>query len=310
MIPKPPPREGALGFLFLPPYRVQGFSMAGEATCLHIPEIDLCFDMGLCPRPSLAAKFCAITHGHMDHIGALAYWCSQRNFQGMGPGTIVCDKRIENDIRGMMAGFVDLERQTTPYELVTLEDGAQLEIKNNTFLRAYHTDHTCPSVGYSVVEKRTKLREEYAGLPQEKLREMKEKGTEITRSFEVPLIAYTGDTLPGAHLVREDVRTAKIVIAECTFFEPDHKGRATIGKHMHVDDIAEWSSVLECEDAVLVHTSRRTHVTYARKRLDELLGREKGERFHLLMDQRTNRLRYETQAAEAERRERELAQRS
>jgi len=74
-----------------------------------------------------------------------------------------------------------------------------------------------------VVEKRTKLREQYLDLPQEKLRELKERGVEITRSMEIPLIAYTGDTAPGPHLIREDVRKAQIVIAECTFFEPDHK---------------------------------------------------------------------------------------
>ena len=28
----PPPREGALGFLYLPPYRVQGTSVAGDET--------------------------------------------------------------------------------------------------------------------------------------------------------------------------------------------------------------------------------------------------------------------------------------
>ena len=31
MLPKPPPREGNLGFLYIPPYRVQGLSVAGEA---------------------------------------------------------------------------------------------------------------------------------------------------------------------------------------------------------------------------------------------------------------------------------------
>ncbi|MFT5422749.1 MAG: ribonuclease Z, partial [Phycisphaerales bacterium] len=108
MIPKPPPREGNLGFLYLPPYRVQGFSVAGENTCVMVPELDVCFDAGQCLRASLAAKYMCISHGHMDHIGGLAYWCSQRNFQGMGPGTIVCDKRIEADIRGMMDGFVQL----------------------------------------------------------------------------------------------------------------------------------------------------------------------------------------------------------
>ncbi len=309
MIPKPPPREGTLGFLLLPPYRVQGFSIAGEATSIHIPELDIVFDMGLCPRPALAAKYCAVTHGHMDHIGALAYWCSQRNFQGMGPGVIVCDARIENDIHNMMKGFVDLERQKTPYELLTIEPDQEIEIKNNTVLRAYHTEHTCPSVGYSIVEKRTKLREEYSGFPQEKLRELKDRGEEITRAFEVPLIANTGDTLPGAHLLRDDVRTAKIIIGECTFFEPDHRSRAKIGKHLHIDDVAEWLRVVECEHMVLVHVSRRTHVGFAHKQLAELVGDDLASKVHLLMDHRSNRARYERQAEEAERRERELAQR-
>src|SRR4051812_46990205 len=34
VLPKPPPREGTLGFLYLPPYRVQGLSVAGEETCI------------------------------------------------------------------------------------------------------------------------------------------------------------------------------------------------------------------------------------------------------------------------------------
>ena len=57
--------------------------------------------------------------------------------------------------------------------------------------------------------------------------------------LEVPLIAYTGDTLPGPHLVRDDVRKAQVVVSECTFFEPEHKGRAKIGMHLHVEDLVE-----------------------------------------------------------------------
>jgi ribonuclease Z len=295
MLPKPPPRDLSPGFLYCPPFRVYGESVAGESTCIHIPELDLGFDIGSCPRAMLPAKHLAISHGHMDHIGSLAYFCSQRRFQGMGTAKIVCDQRIAGAIKRMMDGYVDLERQRTPYELIPLQAGQPLEIKSNILLRGFETEHTCPSFGYVVSEKRTKLRPEFHELPQEKLRELKERGTEITRSFEIPLIAYTGDTAPGPHLVREDVRKAQILITECTFFEPEHKERARVGQHMHLDDVAEWLRILECQHVVLIHVSRRTDMNYARKRIGEVAGAKAVEKVLFLMDYKTNRARYDAQ---------------
>lgn len=300
MLPKPPPREGSLGFLYLPPFRVQGVSVAGEATCVMVPELDVCFDMGTCPRAALASKYCAITHGHMDHIGGLAYYCSQRRFQGMGDADIVCDARIADDIHGMMKGFQSLERQQTPYNVIALEPEQEIEIKNNYFLRGFATEHTAPSFGYVVLERRSKLKDEYHGLPQEKLTELKERGVEITRWLEIPLVAFTGDTLPGPHLVRDDVRKAQIVISECTFFDSGHQKRARVGQHIHVDDIAEWGKFLECEHLVLTHVSRRTNMPEARSRLAKVLPPELFERTHLLMDFKVNRDRYDRQLAQAE----------
>lgn len=299
MLPKPPARETSLGFLYLPPFRVQGLSIAGETTCIQIPELDVCFDMGSCPRAVLSSGYVALSHGHMDHVGGLAYYCSQRRFQGMGTGNIVCDQRIAPAVRAMLEGYHELEQQQTPYELIALEHDQQIKIKNNASLRGFHTEHTSPSMGYCVIEHRTKLKPEYAELPQEKLKELKDRGEEITRQLEIPLVAYLGDTMAGPHLVREDVRKAKIIITECTFFEPDHKGRAKIGKHLHADDIAEWLRVAECEAMVLVHISRRTHMGEARAQLARILGGPGAERVLFLMDHRTNRERYERQLVEA-----------
>lgn len=304
VLPKPPPREGSLGFLYLPPYRVQGISVAGELTTIQIPELDVCFDMGQCPRAALASKFCAVSHGHMDHIGGLAYYASQRRFQGMGDATIVCDTRIAPAVQRMMAGFTDLERQKTPYNLVALEPEQTVEIKNNFFLRAFHTEHTAPSMGYVVIEKRSKLKPEYVDFPQEKLKELKDRGVEITRWLEIPHIAYLGDTQPGPHLVREDVRKAQIVISECTFFEPEHRERAKVGMHLHASDVAEWLRFLECEALVLIHVSRRTDMGYARKQLSDLLAKDKAtaeklNRVHFLMDYRATKQRYEDQMVAA-----------
>ena len=59
MLPKRPPRSGRDGFLYLPPYRVQGISVAGEQTAIHVPELDVAFDVGLCPKTVLTAPFVA-----------------------------------------------------------------------------------------------------------------------------------------------------------------------------------------------------------------------------------------------------------
>lgn len=300
MLPKPPPREAAPGFLFLPPFRVQGISIAGEQVALQVPELDVAFDIGSCPRASLASKHLAISHGHMDHIGGLAYFCSQRRFQGMGTATVVCDRRIAPDIHAMMEGMSRLERQKTPYELIALDEDEPLEIKNNLYLRGFAVEHTAPSFGYTIVERRTKLLDELVGLPQEKLRELKGRGQEITRELWIPLITYIADTEPGAHLIRPEVRQSKIIICECTFFDAEHRGRAKIGKHMHVEDIAEWVRVLECEHLVLHHISRRTHMPTARQALESLVPAEKMDRVHLLMDHRWNKARYEAQLERAE----------
>jgi len=259
----------------------------------------VCFDMGECPRSALAAKWVAVSHGHMDHVGGLAYYCSQRRFQGMGTGKIICDARIAPAIHRMMAGFVDLEQQRTPYEVYPLEPEQQIEIKPNIVLRGFATEHTAPSFGFVAVERRSKLRPELVDLPQEKLKELKDRGEEITRIIEIPLVAYLGDTAPGPHLIREDVRKAAIIITECTFFEPEHRERAKVGMHLHVGDIAEWLGVAECRHMVLTHISRRTHLGFARQQLVDLVGEEKARRVLFLMDYRAARERYERQEIEA-----------
>jgi ribonuclease Z len=314
VLPSPPAREGQLGFLYLPPYRVQGISVAGEQTVIQIPELDLAFDIGQCTRAVLSAPTIALSHAHMDHLGGLPYWFSQRYFQKIGGethmpdkgdgkpripvGRCICHPELEQHLRGMMRAWEPLERQKTPFDIVPLAPNSDIEIKNNIMLRAIETRHTVPSLGYAVLERRSKLKEEFRDLPQEKLRELRSSGIDITRQMEIPLVAYTGDTSPGEFLVRDEFADAKVVISECTFFEPDHNDRARTGMHLHIDDIIRMLPVWKAEAIVLVHASRRTTIHYARERIEALAGAH-ASRIHLLMDHRSNRTRYEAQVAAA-----------
>ena len=71
MIPNPPAKDGQLSFLWLPPHRVQGFSVAGEQTVVHVPELEVAFDVGFCPRVLVPCPSIALSHAHMDHIGGV-----------------------------------------------------------------------------------------------------------------------------------------------------------------------------------------------------------------------------------------------
>ena len=307
MLPRQPPRRPQLGFLYVPPYRVQGISVAGEETSVHIPELDLCFDLGLCPRAMLSSKFVALSHGHMDHAAGLSYYYSQRYFQGMGAGTVVCHPAIEKPIHNIMSAWVDLEAQKTPYNVVPLQPDEELEIKNHIMLRAIATLHTVPSLGFVVVEKRSKLKPQYAELPQEKLVELKQKGEEITQQLQIPLICYTGDTMWGPHFDRPDVLQSKVLITECTFLEPEHRGRAKIGQHLHLDDIVTLLGKSKAEAVVLTHLSRRTHMGMARRQIQDGIPAHEMERVFVLMDSRTNRGRLQQQQEVAEREQAQLS---
>ncbi len=295
MIPKEQTRGPSQGFLYLPPYRVQGISIAGEETAIAIPELDVCFDIGRCPRVALTSPFIALSHGHMDHSAGLAYYYSQRHFQGMSPGNIVCHPSLEQPIHNIMRAWVDLEAQKTPYKVTPLAPELSIEIKNHIYLKAFEVDHRVSALGFVVFEKRSKLRADLVGMPQEKLIELKKKGEAVSVIHEIPLVAFTGDTSYGKHLLRPDVTDAKILIAECTFLEAGHRSRAGVGKHMHLDDILELLSHSKAEAVVLTHFSRRTHLGDARKQITSVLPEAWREKVFLLMDNKTNRARYQVQ---------------
>lgn len=299
MVPRPPPPEARLGFVYSAPYRIQGISVAGEQAVVHVPELDVCFDVGLCPRAILPTPTIALSHTHMDHVGGLPYWFSQRFFQKM-PGTARClvHPKMAEPLRRMMAAWVDLERQRTPHEIVAIEPDTEFQLRPNIVVRAIEVSHTTPALGFVAIERRSKLRDEFHGLPQDRLRELRAQGVEITRMIEIPLVAYTGDTEPGDFLLREEFRRAQVVITECTFFEDEHRDRAKIGKHLHVEDLRPLLEAWEARDVVIVHVSRRTLLPFARTRIEEVAGKARAESIHLLMDHKANKARLEAIAAQ------------
>jgi ribonuclease Z len=294
MLPKRPPRDHRVGFIYAPPYRIQGISIGGEQTIVQVPELGLNFDIGLAPRIAITAPFVALSHGHMDHVAALPYYFSQRVFMKMTPGTCVCHPDLAGPLNTMMQGWIQVENQQTTHTITALAPGDEIQIKPSIVLRAIEAKHTVPALSFAVIENRSKLREEFAGMPQSELRRIRGEGREITQVLKVPLVAYTGDTEMNENLVSTPFNDARIVITECTFFDDEHVDRAKVGKHLHINQLKELMQSWKAEMVVIIHTSRRTHLEASRRKAEEVLGDE-AQRICFLMDHHRNRQRYEEQ---------------
>ena len=132
-----------------------------------------------------------------------------------------------------------------------------------------------PSLGYLVWERRLKLKEEYHGLPGERIRDLRLGGVAVTREVRSPLLAYTGDTSPAGLDNFPPAYEAKVLITELSFIRPNHR-REKIHKfgHMHLDDFLDRADRFKNELIVAAHFSTRYHPNEVRKLLDVKLPPE------------------------------------
>jgi ribonuclease Z len=266
-----------------------GYSVAGEETVVAMPQLDVCFDVGKAPDQIIPINHILLTHGHMDHAAGIAYYLSQRNFCGQSAGTILAPQNLLGPIREIIDAWGRLDGNKIPANIVGVKPGDEYQIKPNLFARVFPTKHSPGSVGYSVIEKRKKIKPEYAKLTGPQIVELKKQGIEIDYPLEIPIVTYFGDTQYVDFSQLKYIAESRILIAECTFYEDEHSGRAEAGKHIHIDEFAALLSKMQNEHIIITHTTQRTPMWEIRKILKETLPPETYDRVILLMDKESRR---------------------
>jgi len=263
-----------------------GYSVAGEETVVAMPQLDVCFDIGKAPNQIIPINHVLLTHGHMDHAAGIAYYLSHRNFCGLSAGTILAPEILIPPIKDILDAWACLDGNQLPANLVGVKPGDEFQIKPNLFARVFPTKHSRGSVGYTVIEKRKKLKAEYAGLSGPQIVALKKKGVEVDNPLEIPIVTYLGDTQYVDFSQLNYIAESKILIAECTFYIDEHAERALAGRHMHIDEFVQLITKLNNQHIIVTHTTQRTPMWEIRKILKNAIPPEKFDRIILLMDQR------------------------
>lgn len=263
-----------------------GYSVAGEETVVAMPQLDVCFDIGKAPNQIIPINHVLLTHGHMDHAAGLAYYLSHRNFCGISAGTILAPENLLPAIEDIIEAWARLDGNKLPANLVGVKAGDEFQIKPNLIARVFPTKHSRGSVGYTVIEKRKKLKQEFANLTGPQIVELKKQGVEIDNQIELPIVTYLGDTQYVDFSQLNYIAESKILIAECTFYIDEHAERALAGRHMHINEFVQLICKLNNQHIIVTHTTQRTPMREIRKILKDQIPPDKYEKMFLLMDQR------------------------
>jgi ribonuclease Z len=275
-----------LAYIKIDELEIIGYSVAAEETVVAIPQLDVCFDIGKAPNQIISINNILLTHGHMDHAAGIAYYLSHRNFCGLSPGTILAPSNLLGPMRDVIDAWSRLDGNKIPANLVGVKAGDEYQIKPNLFARVFPTKHSKGSVGYSVIEKRKKIKPEYAALTGPQIVELKKQGVEIDYPLEIPIVTYLGDTQYVDFSRLNYIAESKILIAECTFYVDEHADRAQAGRHMHIGEFAQLVRKLNNQHIVITHTTQRTPMSQIRKILKDEMPADIYDRMTLLMDKR------------------------
>lgn len=251
---------------------LSGVSVAGLETCIEVPSLRLLLDLGSCSRSAVNQPLVLLSHGHLDHMGAIATHAARRCLLGMSEGTYVVPKRVAGDVEQLFNAAGALDGQVIPRRVVALEPGEELKLGKGRSVRAFSTFHRVPSQGYTVLESRTRLLPEFRGLPGPQLGELRRRGVTIDERHEVPVLSFTGDTRVEVLEHTPELSRSECLVIEASFLDelvPREQARQM--GHMHLDELVERAELLPRTDVVFSHFSARYGAEDVRRILERRL---------------------------------------
>ncbi len=251
---------------------IEGYSRAAVQSCWRVPELKVGFDLGAQPWDFMGTKTWFVSHTHLDHVAALPVYVARRRMMKMEPPVIYLPEHAVDVVAKLLKLFTRLDRGRLPCELVATKPGDEIELSREHVVTVSATEHTIPSLGYIVWERRRKLKDEYQGLPGHKIRDLRLSGTEVTHETRFPLLAYLGDSTAAGLDNCPAMYQASVLIMEITFVSPRHRPeKVRKFGHIHLDDVVARRDRFKNELILAAHFSTRYHQRQIRSHIERAL---------------------------------------
>jgi len=240
------------------PYTLRGLSLGGVYTSIACPELGLLFDAGIPARSLATADTILLSHGHVDHIGALPAILGIRALHGkQRPPRVIMPAEIVDDLVSALRSLSKLQRWPLDIEAIGMKAGEERELRGDLRVRAVQTFHPVPSLAYVIVRRVSKLRPEFHDLPGPEIAARRRAGEPMLDHEERQELAYVTDTLISAFDHAPELFDARVLVMECTFLDGKKSLEgARAGCHIHLDEVIERAAKFTNETIVMMHASQ------------------------------------------------------
>lgn len=247
------------------PWTITGFSKAAYRTGFYIPELDIMLDAG--PQNFNKPSHIFITHTHGDHVASLPFTLigdesSHHVFQIYAPSE--AERHLRRYIAALFEVNALMDSEDMPvgewYNFYGCVDASSFRLdfnKSPFIVDVVECDHGVPTVSYCFSQVKSKLKDEYIGIPGRQIAEMRKGGIEVTKEVIVPSFAFICDTSISVLDRYPSIVRYPIVIIECTFLYPEERENAVATKHIHWEELKPYVIASPETLFVLVHFSLR-----------------------------------------------------
>ncbi|CAI5713892.1 unnamed protein product [Peronospora destructor] len=234
--------------------------VAGIESCCYVDTINVAFDLGCLIDRVVSISHVFITHGHIDHVGALMAHAARRALNKQKPAQYFVPSHLAPHLKSIFEATTAMQGDAPfPVCIVPIKAFDEVHVSPKYVVRAVPTMHRVPSLGYIVYEKKNRLKPEYRLLPREEIAALKRSGHVITIVELTPEIAYTGDTtIEAFKAANDDERKAdllrvKVLITEATYADSKMTVQHAVDRgHMHLDQFATHEHLFQQVGALVL----------------------------------------------------------